>query len=99
MITLSCLTGCAAWKVFTHDVAPVACAMLGSMETAGCQLHTDQGIDESDPRAMAIHAAGAALDALGAGADKAAIDGAMRAFLSALDEIKPGAGAIDGGTK
>jgi hypothetical protein len=91
------LGGCGAWSSFVHDVAPVACAALGAAESTGCQVHTAAGIPESDPRAVAVHAAGAALDAVTGGGDTEAIDGAVRAFLAALEEVTPHAGAIDGG--
>lgn len=86
------LGGCGAWSSFVHDVAPVACAALGAAESTGCQVHTAAGIPESDPRAVAVHAAGAALDAVTGGGDTAAIDAAVHAFLAALDEVTPGGG-------
>jgi hypothetical protein len=91
------LMGCQAWSSFVHDVVPVACAAMGAAETTGCQIHTADGIHESDPRAVAIHEAGHALDMLTGSANQSAIDGAVRAFLGALGELSPGAGAIDGG--
>jgi hypothetical protein len=100
----SLVSGCAAWRTFTNDVAPAACAAIGAaFEQRGCDAHTAAGIPETDPRAAALHATGHALDVLaaqpGAG-DAASLAAALRAFEAALEEVTPGAGALsisDGG--
>ena len=91
------ITGCAAWRVFREDVAPVACAALDTpFESRACSAHVAAGLNEQDPRASALHAAGQALDALMAGdagaraADPVALGAAIRAFEKALKDVAQG---------
>jgi len=98
--------GCAAWRVFREDVAPVACAALEMpFEARACSAHVAAGLAEQDPRAAALHAAGQAVDALLAadadvsGTDPAILGAALRAFEQALQDVTPGPQAsTDGGS-
>lgn len=90
LVTLTA-TGCAAWRAFSAEVAPVVQALMGVMESSGCGLHAAAGLPESDPRAVAIHEAGAAVDALlGAHTptEAGALEKALGAFTAAVDAIK-----------
>jgi hypothetical protein len=105
---LTIIPGCAALRAFVADAEPVVhavCAAAGTVyEARACATHDAAGIPESDPRAAAAHAAGHAVDLIVAGGDTTGLPEALRAFEAALEEVKPGAGAIgptsmsDGGT-
>ncbi|MEP7123134.1 MAG: hypothetical protein ABJE95_19555 [Byssovorax sp.] len=85
--------GCAAWNSFTRAAAPIARAVMGAVESAGCTVHTAAGVPESDPRAVVIHDAGAAVDRLAQAStpdELAALAAAVRAFEVAIEEVTGG---------
>ena len=92
LLTALGFAGCAAWDA-ARAVAPVACAAMGAYEARGCALHLQADVPESDPRAVALHATGAQVDALES-ASSAELLGdladAVRAFAAAVEAVTSG---------
>jgi hypothetical protein len=92
---LTIVPGCAALRDFADAAMPAACAAAGTVyEARACATHDAAGIPESDPRAIAAHEAGHALDVLTSGGDTTGLAAALRAFEGALGEVTPGAGTM-----
>lgn len=53
---------CAPWDTFAAVAPKVAAVACAAFEQAACATHTAAGIPETDPRAIAAHAAGRAAD-------------------------------------
>ncbi len=85
--------GCAAFDAVMAAAVPIARVAMGAVEALGCQLHTNAGIPEADPRAVVVHEAGSAVDRLSQAStpnELAALAAAVRAFEGAVEEITGG---------
>ncbi len=70
-LSLAATAGCAELETITRRAAPIAAAACSVLEQRACAAHTSTGIPETDPRAVAVHAAARAVDSAHTGEELA----------------------------